>query len=45
MIMASTRNLDFREINNARIAARMKQVLVLILVIVIGMVISVSLNA
>jgi hypothetical protein len=39
------KNLDYREISNARISSRMKQVLVLIAVILIGMLISASVNA
>ena len=37
--------LDFRDVSNARISARLKQVLVLVLAVLIGMLISVSCNA
>ena len=37
--------IDFKEIANARISARIRQVVVLILTIVIGILISVSVNA
>ena len=43
--MPYTKNLDYRDVANARISARMKQVLVLALAIVVGMLISVSVNA
>lgn len=36
--------VDFREIANARIAARLRQVLVLFLAVVAGILISVSVN-
>lgn len=36
--------VDFRDIANARIAARLRQVLVLFLAIVAGMLISISVN-
>lgn len=37
--------LDFRDVSNARISARLKQVLVLVLAVLIGMLISVSCQA
>lgn len=37
--------LDFRDVANARISARLKQVFVLVLAVLIGMLISVSCNA
>jgi hypothetical protein len=37
--------MDYKEIANARIAARIKQVGVLILTIIIGILISVSVNS
>ena len=43
--MAHMNNLDFREISNARISSRIKQVGVLVVTIIIGMIISVSVNA
>jgi hypothetical protein len=43
--MATMRNLDFKDITNARIASRMKQVIVLILATVIGLIISIFTNA
>jgi len=39
------RNISFREVNNARIASRMRQFVVLVVAIIIGMIISVSVNA
>lgn len=36
--------VDFRDIANARIAARLKQVLMLFLAVVVGILISVSVN-
>ena len=44
-IMATMRNISFREVNNARIASRMRQFVVLVVAIIIGMIISVSVNA
>lgn len=43
--MATMRNISFREINNVRIASRLRQVVVLILAVIVGMLISVSVNA
>ncbi|WP_255534593.1 hypothetical protein [Chryseolinea lacunae] len=43
--MAYMNNIDYRDIANARLSSRLKQVLVLALVIVIGMLVSVSVNA
>lgn len=43
--MASMRNIDFREVTNARIASRMKQVIVLVIVVIIGMIMSIWVNA
>ncbi len=38
-------NLSYRDISNARVSSRMRQLVVLALVIVIGMLISVSVTA
>lgn len=43
--MPYMRNADYRDIANARISSRMKQVLVLLAAILIGMLISASVNA
>lgn len=44
--MPYMKNLDFsRDIANARVSSRLKQVLVLVAAILIGMLISVSVNA
>ncbi|WP_331970798.1 hypothetical protein [Ohtaekwangia sp.] len=39
------KNLDFRDVTNARVSSRLKQVLVLIGAILIGMIISITVNA
>ena len=43
--MAYMRHIEYREVANARLSARLKQVLVLALVVVIGLLVSVSVNA
>jgi len=42
--MAYMRNIDYREVANARMSSRVRQVLILGLVVIIGMLISVSVN-
>jgi hypothetical protein len=37
--------MDYKEISNARVTARIKQVVVLILSIIIGILVSVSVNS
>jgi hypothetical protein len=43
--MPYTKNLDFRNVSHARMPARLRQVLVLVLAVVIGLLLSVSVNA
>jgi hypothetical protein len=43
--MPYTKNLDFRNVSHSRMPARLKQVLVLMLAVVIGLLLSVSVNA
>jgi hypothetical protein len=43
--MPRTERLDYKEIANAKVASRIKQMGVLILTIVIGILISVSINS
>jgi len=43
--MPYMKNLDFRDVTNARVSSRLKQVLVLIGAILIGMIISITVNA
>jgi len=45
IIMRSDRLVDFREVANARVSARLKQVFILVGTIVLGMLISVSINS
>lgn len=45
MYMPRTNRMDYKEISNARIANRIKQVGVLILTIIIGILISISINS
>lgn len=40
-----TDRIDFRQISNARMSSRLKQVFILVGTIVLGMLISVSINA
>lgn len=42
--MARTHRLDFKEINNARINGRLRQVFILVLSIIAGILVSVSVN-
>ncbi|HPM31501.1 MAG TPA: hypothetical protein PLJ60_14290 [Chryseolinea sp.] len=43
--MASMRNIDFKDVTNARIASRMKQVVILVIATVIGLIASAFLGA
>jgi hypothetical protein len=43
--MPYMKNLDYRDVTNARVSSRLKQVLVLIGTILIGMIISITVNA
>jgi hypothetical protein len=43
--MRTMDRIDFREIHNARISSRLKQVFILVGTIVLGMLVSISINA
>lgn len=45
LAMPYMKNLDYRDVTNARVSSRLKQVLVLIGTILIGMIISITVNA